>query len=308
MKILITGGAGFLGTNLIKKLLERGDEIVVLDNLMTGKIENLAQFGNKVKFVEHDVINPLPELGSFDVIYNMACPASPPAYQRDPLHTFKTSAWGAFNVAEYALKCGAHVLQTSTSEIYGDPLVHPQTEDYRGNTNTVGPRSCYDEGKRAAETILYDFKQSKGLSVSIARIFNTYGPEMAPDDGRVISNFIVQSLQGKELTIYGDGKQTRSLCYVEDNIRGLMMLADKKVFGPVNIGNPDEYTIAQIANIISDKVANGKNIVHSSLPIDDPRQRCPDITKAKAFGWEPTTTLDVGLANTIEYFRKKLEL
>lgn len=307
MNILITGGAGFIGTNLIRVLLDKGDTITVLDNLQTGSVLNLEKFGERIKFIKHDVIEPIPELGSFDVIYNLACPASPPLYQKDPLHTFKTSVWGAFHIAEYALKCGAHVVQTSTSEIYGDPLEHPQTENYRGNTNTVGPRSCYDEGKRAAETIFRDFKECKGLSVSIARIFNTYGPEMSPDDGRVISNFIVQSLKGEALTIYGEGKQTRSLCYVDDTVRGLMLLADKKVFGPVNIGNPDEYTIKEIAEIIAERLCNGKEMKNVPLPIDDPKQRCPDITRAKELlGWEPRISLTFGLDETIKYFQERM--
>lgn len=307
MKILITGGAGFIGTNLIRKLLERGDIITVLDNLQTGHLLNLEQFGNKVKFIKHDVIEPLPNLGSFDIIYNLACPASPPLYQKDPLHTFKTSVWGAFHVAEYALHCGAHVVQTSTSEIYGDPLEHPQTENYRGNTNTVGPRSCYDEGKRASETIFRDFKEYKGLSVSIARIFNTYGPEMSPDDGRVVSNFIVQSLKGEGVTLYGEGEQTRSLCYVDDTVRALLLLADKKIFGPVNVGNPDEYTIKEIAEIITKRLSNTTAIKKMPLPADDPKQRCPDITRAKELlGWEPTTNLEEGLEKTINYFQKRL--
>ena len=302
---LVTGGAGFLGSHLVDKLLSMGRRVIALDNLQTGSMENIERFEDNpsFSFVKHDVIDPY----SFEAarIYNLACAASPPRYQKDPLHTFKTNIFGALNAVEAAKKRQARILQASTSEVYGEPLVHPQSEGYWGNVNPVGLRSCYDEGKRGAETVLSDSQRSFGSDVRIARIFNTYGPRMQPDDGRVVSNFIVQALQNKNLTIYGDGSQTRSFCYVDDLIDGLIALMEHngKAGAPVNLGNPEEFTMMALAELILELTGSRSKIDYRELPADDPTQRKPDITRAGVLlGWQPSTTLVEGLKPTIAYF------
>lgn len=310
-RVLVTGGAGFLGSHLCRRLLVEGSEVICLDNFLTGCPAAVADLLGMPGFslVEHDVIDALPRLPRLDVIFNLACPASPPQYQKDPVHTLRTCVVGACNVLEAARSHGAKVVQASTSEVYGDPLVATQPETYRGNVNPVGPRACYDEGKRCAETLFADYAR-KGLArASIVRIFNTYGPGMPPDDGRVVSTFAVQALTGKPLTVYGDGTQTRSLCHVDDMIEGLMrmMVADDAFFGPVNLGNPDPHTVIALACRIRELARSSSPIEHRPLPADDPMQRCPDISLAKRrLGWEPKIRLNDGLRRTLSHFRNLL--
>ncbi len=303
-KNLITGGAGFLGSNLIEKLIRNKEYVICLDNCFTGRKSNIEKFidSDYFEFVEHDVLDPINL--KVDKIWHLACPASPKNYQKDPIRTLKTSFIGTYNMLELALKQKARILLASTSEIYGDPKTHPQMEDYNGNVNTTGIRSCYDEGKRAAETLCFDYGRTKNVDVRIVRIFNTYGPYMQPDDGRVVSNFIVQALEDKAITIYGDGNQTRSFCYVDDLIQAMTLTMNSDYKMPINIGNPKEFTINQLANIIKKKISNDLKIVYKPLPEDDPIQRCPDISKAKKIlGWEAKISLEVGLDKTIDYFR-----
>lgn len=307
--ILVTGGAGFLGSHLCERLLERGDSVICLDNFFTGRKQNIAHLLSNPRFelIRHDIVQPIAL--EADQIYNLACPASPVAYQYNPIKTIKTSTVGVVNVLGLAKRCKARILHASTSEVYGDPTVHPQPESYWGNVNPLGPRSCYDEGKRVAESLCMNYHQEHNLEVRIIRIFNTYGPRMDPNDGRVISNFITQALRGQPLTIYGDGMQTRSFCYVDDLLRGMMLLMDQdKETGPVNIGNPGEYTMLQLAEQVLKQIPDSKSrIVHEPLPQDDPKQRCPDITKARSLlGWSPTVDLQEGLARTVEYYRSEL--
>lgn len=308
-RILVTGGAGFIGSNLCYKLLEEDNYVICLDNLFTGNkknIENLITNKN-FEFIQHDVVNSLDI--EVNQIYNLACPASPPFYQLDPIKTIKTNVLGAINMLELAKKNNATILQASTSEVYGEPLVHPQPENYRGNVNPIGIRACYDEGKRAAETLFFDYYRQYGLNIKVIRIFNTYGSNMNPDDGRVVSNFIVQALKSEDITIYGNGTQTRSFCYIDDLIDGIikMMNSDNKFIGPVNLGNPSEFTIEQLARKVLEKIDTSSKIIYKPLPQDDPTQRKPVIDLAKQMlNWEPMTSLDDGLDKTIEYFKKVL--
>jgi UDP-glucuronate decarboxylase len=306
MRILITGGAGFLGSHLCARLLNEGNEVICLDNFFTGRKKNIAHLLNNPDFelVRHDVTNPFHF--EVDQIYNLACPASPPHYQHNPIKTTKTSFLGAMHSLGLAKRVGARVFQASTSEVYGDPEVHPQPESYKGSVNPIGIRSCYDEGKRVAETLFFDYHRQHGTEIRVVRIFNTYGPQMLPDDGRVVSNFIVQALAGKDLTIYGDGTQTRSFCYVDDLIEGFVRLMNHPTLqGPVNIGNPGEFTMLQLAELVLKKIGGRSKITFHPLPGDDPKQRRPDITLAKAeLGWQPKISLEDGLEPTIEYFRK----
>lgn len=306
--ILIAGGAGFLGSRLCGRYLEYGCRVTCLDNLSTGRLSNLSHFMENpdFSFVLHDVIDPIKSDSHFDYIFNMACPASPPKYQSDPIQTMKTNLYGAFNLLDLASRTKARILQASTSEIYGDPDVSPQQERYQGNVNTVGPRSCYDEGKRAAETIFHEHRECLGIDLRIARIFNAYGPGMDPEDGRVVSNFINQALAGQPITIYGDGSQTRSFCYLEDMVDGLIALMHSPAtsFEPINIGNPDEFTVAELAALVLEKIPSGSKIVHVDLPMDDPKQRRPDIGRAQRhLGWFPKIDLAQGLDRTIDYFK-----
>ena len=307
MRILVTGGAGFLGSNLCKRLAkDPGNYIICLDNLQTGRMENIRELMDlsNFQFVEHDIVEPIGL--AVDQIYNAACPASPPAYQTDPVHTLKTSVLGMLNMLELARQNDAAVLQFSTSEVYGDAQVHPQPETYRGNVDPDGPRACYDEGKRAAETLCFDYHRRYGTKVKVVRIFNTYGPGMDPDDGRVISNFVNQALRGEPITVYGDGKQTRSFCYVDDLLEGIcrMMAAPGEVTGPVNLGNPEEFTMLQLAEEVLRRTGSRSKLMFRPLPTDDPKQRRPDITLAKQLlDWEPKVPLGEGLARTIEYYR-----
>lgn len=308
-KILVTGGAGFLGSHLCDRLLSEGHEVICLDNLYTGRIENINHLFSDphFEFIHHDVVDPY--FFEVDQIYNLACPASPPHYQKDPIFTSKTSFSGALNALELARSTGAKVLQASTSEIYGDPLTHPQSEDYWGNVNTTGIRSCYDEGKRIAESLFFDFHRSYGVTIKVARIFNTYGPRMDPQDGRVVSNFIVQTLQGKPITIYGNGHQTRSFCFVDDLIDGLVRLMNSvdDVTGPINLGNPDEFNMLELAELVSLRLNTKKEIRFLDLPMDDPQQRKPNISRAQnSLGWSPKVSLEEGLVSTIEYFQTEL--
>ncbi|MBO32296.1 MAG: NAD-dependent dehydratase [Rhodospirillaceae bacterium] len=305
-RILVTGGAGFIGSHLCHRLVEEGSDVICLDNYFTGTKDNVADLMNRINFelMRHDVTFPL--FIEVDEIYNLACPASPIHYQYDPVQTTKTSVHGAINMLGLAKRCGAKIFQASTSEVYGDPTVHPQAEDYRGNVNPIGPRGCYDEGKRCAETLFFDYYRQHQLNIRVARIFNTYGPRMRPDDGRVVSNFIVQALQGNPLTIYGDGSQTRSFCYVDDLVEGFirLMAASDDVTGPINLGNPGEFTIKQLAELVIDMTGANSELVNEQLPEDDPLQRCPDISLAKEkLDWQPTIELEKGLGKTIEYFR-----
>lgn len=306
-KILVTGGAGFIGSHLCRRLLDEGNKVICLDNMFTGTYDNIRELYARpgFEFVNADVINPMHI--EVDEIYNLACPASPVQYQYDPVMTTKTSFLGALNMLELARKMGAKILQASTSEIYGDPLVHPQTEDYRGNVNTIGPRACYDEGKRVAETLFSDYRRMYGTDARIIRIFNTYGPHMLENDGRVVSNFIMQAIHNKNITIYGDGTQTRSFCYVDDLVAGMIAAMNKADFtGPVNLGNPCEMTILELAKMIIRKTGSGSQIVYRPLPVDDPVKRKPDISFArKELGWEPQTDIEQGIGKTIEYFRMK---
>lgn len=309
-KILVTGGAGFLGSHLCDRLLQQGNHVLCVDNYFTGNKRNIEHLISNPYFeiIRQDICMPL--YVEVDEIYNLACPASPKYYQKDPIQTMKTSILGAYNLLGLAKRTGAKILQASTSEIYGDPEIHPQPETYWGNVNPLGIRSCYDEGKRAAESLFMDYHRQHNVKIKIIRIFNTYGPKMAADDGRVVSNFIVQALKGQELTVYGDGSQTRSFCYVDDLVEGIirMMNTQDNVIGPVNLGNPGEFTMLELANLVKQKTKTDANIIHKSLPQDDPKQRKPDITKAKFFlNWEPKIDLNTGLDNTIEYFRSILQ-
>ena len=304
-KSLITGGAGFLGSNLAKKLLEANEEVICLDNFFTGRKNNIEQFLNNPKFkcIDHDVVEPIDI--DVDKIWHLACPASPINYQRDPIKTTRTSFLGTYNMLELAHKKQAKLLFASTSEVYGDPKVHPQSENYNGNVNTTGIRSCYDEGKRIAETLCFDFGRIKNCKVRIVRIFNTYGPGMQADDGRVISNLIVQALKGEELTIYGNGEQTRSFCYVDDLIEGFILAMNSNYKMPINLGNPSEVSINKLSKIITKKINKDLKIIYKDLPEDDPTQRCPEIDLAKKeLGWQVKINLDQGLDKTIEYFKK----
>lgn len=308
--ILITGGAGFLGSNLAELLIGRGHHVYCADNFHTGRRANLNSLhsSNRLTVFEHDIKNGLPDsLPPFQEIYNLACPASPIHYQSDPVSTALVNSQGALNVLTRAERDGARVFHASTSEVYGDPEVHPQPESYWGNVNPVGPRSCYDEGKRFAEALFTDFARTRGLTVRIVRIFNTYGPKMQPDDGRVVSNFIMQALLGRPLTMYGDGSQTRSFCYVDDLIRGFDLLMRSDANGPVNIGNPGEFTVEELANLVLELTGSNSSLVRLPLPKDDPRRRKPDITRARnEIGWQPQVDLREGLIRTIEYFDAEL--
>lgn len=307
--ILITGGAGFIGSNLCKKLHSNGNNIICMDNFYTGTYENIKELANKDYFtvLNHDVTTPYDFY--IDEIYNLACPASPPFYQRTPIETFKTGIFGAINALELATKYNGKVLQASTSEVYGDAKVHPQPESYWGNVNPDGIRSCYDESKRGAETLFFDYSRIYKTNIKVIRIFNTYGPGMNPDDGRVVSNFIIQALQNKDITVYGDGSQTRSFCYISDLIDGIikMMNSDSTVQGPINLGNPSEFTVLELAEKIIQLTRSKSKIIFEKLPQDDPKQRKPDITKAKEqLNWEPKVCLEEGLIETIKYFKEKL--
>jgi UDP-glucuronate decarboxylase len=307
-RVMVTGGAGFLGSHLIDRLLEKGCDVLCVDNLFTGAKDNIRHLlGHpNFEFVRHDITFPL--FVEVDEIYNLACPASPVHYQHDPVQTTKTSVHGAINMLGLAKRLGCKILQASTSEVYGDPSVHPQTEDYWGHVNPIGPRSCYDEGKRCAETLFFDYHRQHQLPIKVMRIFNTYGPRMHPADGRVVSNFIVQALRGEPISIYGDGSQTRSFCYVDDLIEGMIRLMDTgpEVTGPVNIGNPNEFTIRELAEQVIALTGSKSEIVQHPLPTDDPKQRQPNIAKAKELlGWEPKVPLVEGLGHTIEYFRQQ---
>lgn len=309
-RILVTGGAGFLGSHLIDELLAKGHEVICLDNLFTGAKRNVDHLHNnpRFEFMRHDVTFPL--YVEVDEIYNLACPASPVHYQHDPVQTTKTSVHGAINMLGLAKRLNCKIFQASTSEVYGDPTVHPQPEDYWGNVNPIGTRSCYDEGKRCAETLFFDYHRQHDLQIKVVRIFNTYGPRMHHADGRVVSNFIVQALMGEPITIYGDGSQTRSFCYVDDMIDGFIKLmdSDDSVTGPINIGNPGEFTMIELAEKVIAMTGSKSKITHKPLPQDDPKQRRPDITRAKdVLGWEPTVDLDEGLSRTIDYFTHHLK-
>ncbi len=309
-RVLVTGGAGFLGSHLCERLLEANCDVICVDNFYTGTKDNIAHLVGRLRFevLRHDVTFPL--YVEVDEIYNLACPASPIHYQFDPVQTTKTSVHGAINMLGLAKRLKAKILQASTSEVYGDPTVHPQTEDYRGNVNPIGPRACYDEGKRCAETLFFDYYRQHKLNIRVARIFNTYGPRMHPNDGRVVSNFIVQALKGAPITVYGDGSQIRSFCFVDDLVSGLigLMGAPDEMTGPVNLGNPTQITIQELAEKIIAKTGSKSEIVFQPLPEDDPLQRQPDISLAKAsLGWEPTVPLEIGLNKTIAYFEKLLE-
>jgi UDP-glucuronate decarboxylase len=308
--ILVTGGAGFLGSHLCERLLARGDQVICVDNYFTGSRQNVTHLLPEPRFelIRHDVTFPL--FVEVDEIYNLACPASPVHYQSDPVQTTKTSVHGAINMLGLAKRTKAKILQSSTSEVYGDPTEHPQTESYRGNVNPNGPRACYDEGKRCAETLFFDYHRQHGTRVKIARIFNTYGPRMHPNDGRVVSNFIVSSLQKKPVTLFGNGEQTRSFCYVDDLIDGLIRLMDSAddVTGPINLGNPHEVTVRELAERVAALTGSSLPFDFQPLPTDDPARRCPDISKAKQLlDWQPTVPLDEGLRRTIEYFRGHLQ-
>ena len=309
MKILITGGAGFIGSHLCERLLNDGNDVLCVDNYFTGIKSNIAHLldSHQFELMRHDVTFPL--YVEVDQIYNMACPASPIHYQYDPVQTTKTSVHGAINMLGLAKRVNARIFQASTSEVYGNPTQHPQTESYWGNVNTIGPRSCYDEGKRCAETLFFDYFRQHNLDIKVGRIFNTYGPRMRPDDGRVISNFIVQALTEKDITVYGKGDQTRSFCYVDDLVEGILRLmkTEKGVTGPMNLGNPIEYTILEIAEIIIDQIGSKSKIIFEPLPEDDPKQRQPDISFAKSeLNWEANTQLKEGLMKTIQYFDQTL--
>ena len=309
-RILVTGGAGFLGSHLCERLVTAGNEVLCVDNFYTGRRHNVGHLlGNpRFELMRHDITFPL--YVEVDEIYNLACPASPIHYQFDPVQTTKTSVHGAINMLGLAKRVKARILQASTSEVYGDPEVHPQTEEYWGRVNCLGPRSCYDEGKRCAETLFFDYYRQHALDIKVARIFNTYGPAMHPNDGRVVSNFIVQALKGHDITIYGDGAQTRSFCYVDDLIEGLirLMATEKGFTGPVNIGNPTEFTIRELAELVLKMTKSRSRLVFKDLPQDDPRQRQPDITLARTrLAWEPKVPLEEGLRRTIEFFTRTLQ-
>jgi UDP-glucuronate decarboxylase len=305
--ILITGGAGFIGSHLSERLLKEGNRVICVDNLFTGREENVAQLESNpnFKFIKHDIISPLEISEKINQIYNLACPASPVHYRENPIRTVKANTIGVINVLGLAKKHGARILQASTSEVYGDPLEHPQKETYWGNVNPIGPRACYDEGKRVAETLFFDYHREHKLDIRVARIFNTYGPRMSPDDGRVVSNFIVQALKGNDLAIYGDGTQTRSFCYVSDLADGLIRLMNaENLTGPVNLGNPLELTVKDIAEKIIALTGSKSKIIYKALPENDPKKRRPDITLAKSkLNWEPKIPLEEGLDKTIAYFK-----
>ncbi len=307
--ILVTGGAGFLGSHLCDRLIERGHDVICVDNFFTGRKQNIAHLMGNPQFeiIRHDIVQPLTV--EVSQIYNLACPASPVAYQYNPIKTIKTSSVGMVNMLGLAKRCRARVLQASTSEIYGDPKIHPQREDDWGNVNPIGPRSCYDEGKRIAESLCTNYSHAHGVETRIIRIFNTYGPRMDPDDGRVISNFITQALRGEPLTVYGDGSQTRSFCFVDDLIDGMLRLMEHpdNEIGPVNVGNPVEMTMLELAEAIIEVIDSSSQVDFQPLPKDDPTRRCPDISKAQAtLDWEPQVDLKTGLAKTIDYYREEL--
>jgi UDP-glucuronate decarboxylase len=309
--VVVTGGAGFLGSHLCDRLVDRGDDVVCVDNLFTGSKDNIRHLlrNDRFEFKRHDITFPL--YLELDRIFNLACPASPIHYQHDPVQTTKTSVHGAINVLGLAKRVGARILQASTSEVYGDPAIHPQTEDYWGNVNPIGIRSCYDEGKRCAETLFFDYYRQHKVDIKVVRIFNTYGPRMHPNDGRVVSNFIVQALKGEDITIFGDGLQTRSFCYVDDLIEAMlrMMETDFGFTGPINIGNPGEYTMLELAETVLRLSRSHSRLVKRPLPEDDPKQRQPDISMARSvLGWRPTISLEDGLAPTIEYFKRLLKV
>lgn len=308
-RVLVTGGAGFLGSHLCEQLLDRGHDVLCVDNFFSSSRHNVAHLldDHRMELLRHDVTFPL--FVEVDEIFNLACPASPVHYQFDPTQTTKTSVIGAINMLGLAKRLKVKILQASTSEVYGDPIVHPQTEDYWGNVNPIGVRSCYDEGKRCAETLFFDYRRQHDLAIKVVRIFNTYGPRMHPHDGRVVSNFIVQALKGENITIYGDGNQTRSFCYVDDLVEAILRMIDtpKNVTGPINIGNPNEFTIRELAELVIELTGTTGKIVYEPLRSDDPRQRQPDIAKAReVLGWEPKTQLRVGLVKTIGYFDRLL--
>ena len=304
-KVLVTGGAGFLGSHLCDKLLKNGDEVICLDNFYTGQKKNIAHNLNNpfFEFIRHDITEPIRL--EVDQIYNLACPASPVHYQHNPVGTIKTCVHGSINMLGLAKRIGARILQASTSEVYGDPEVHPQTEDYRGSVNPIGVRSCYDEGKRCAETLFFDYNRQHKVDIRVIRIFNTYGPRMHPNDGRVVSNFIVQALSGQNITIYGDGSQTRSFCYVDDLLSGMVALMNNDDFrGPVNVGNPSEFTIAELAEKVVEMTGSKSKLIFEDLPLDDPTRRKPDIALAKKkLNWQPAVDLEAGLKETIKYFK-----
>lgn len=309
--IVVTGGAGFIGSHLCGRLIGEGERVICVDNMFTGSKDNIGHLLNhkNFTFIEHDIIEPLFIEETIDEIYNLACPASPFHYQYNPVRTIKVNTIGMINVLGFAHKHGARILQASTSEVYGDPTVHPQTEDYRGNVNPVGPRACYDEGKRCAEALCFDYRRMHGMEIKVVRIFNTYGPRMTFDDGRVVSNFILQALKGEPITVYGEGTQTRSFCYVDDMVGGLikMMGSEASFTGPVNLGNPHEFTIKELAEKIIALIGSSSVIINKPLPEDDPKQRRPDITLAKnVLKWEPKVQLEEGLKKTIEDFRSRL--
>jgi len=306
-KILVTGGAGFLGSHLCQRLLDEGNHVLCVDNYFTGSIENIRSMMSNPYFevIRQDICMSL--YVEVDEIYNLACPASPKYYQLDPIQTMKTSILGTFNMLGLAKRTGAKILHTSTSEIYGDPKVHPQTESYWGNVNPIGIRACYDEGKRAAETLCFDYNRKHGVDIKVVRIFNTYGPRTGVDDGRVVSNFIIQALRGDPITIYGDGSQTRSFCYVDDMINGLVAMMQSSLTGPVNLGNPGEFTVKELAMMVLRLTQSSSKIVYKDLPQDDPQQRRPNISLARdKLSWEPKVDLETGLKETIEYFRTKV--
>lgn len=308
-KVLVTGGSGFIGSHLCERLLKNGHDVICVDNFFTGRKENIAHLFDHPLFElhRHDITFPL--YVEVDQIFNLACPASPVQYQKDPVQTTKTSVHGAINMLGLAKRVGAKIFQASTSEVYGDPEVHPQTEEYRGRVNPIGPRACYNEGKRCAETLFFDYHSQHKLKIKVGRIFNTYGPRMLPNDGRVVSNFIVQALKNEPITLFGDGEQTRSFCYVDDMIDGILKLMNSadEITGPINLGNPVEISMRQLASIIKELVGSRSTIEYRELPPDDPVRRCPDITKAKdALRWEPKTSLESGLKSTIQYFDQLL--
>ena len=310
MRILITGGAGFLGSHLCERLLDQGHDVLCLDNFFTGRRRNVEHLLEKRRFelLRHDIVDPFK--AEVDRIFNLACPASPVHYQYNPIKTTKTSVMGAINCLGLAKRVQARILQASTSEVYGDPDVHPQPESYRGNVNPIGPRACYDEGKRCAETLFFDYHRENGVDIRVIRIFNTYGPRMCPDDGRVVSNFIVQALKGEDITLYGDGSQTRSFCYVDDLVEGMIRIMEQeKSVGPINLGNPSEFTIRQLAEKVLEKTSSSSRLIEEPLPEDDPTQRRPDISLVKSLtDWTPQIELDEGLDKTIAYFKKTLSL
>jgi UDP-glucuronate decarboxylase len=310
-RVLVTGAAGFLGSHLCDALIRRGHQVVGLDNYLTGRKDNIAHLLSDTAFemVRHDVRQPY--WAEFDRIFHLACPASPRHYQKNAIATAKVSFLGSLNMLGLARRTGARILHASTSEVYGDPEEHPQKESYRGSVNPIGPRACYDEGKRIAEALFFDYRRQHDVDIKVVRIFNTYGPRMNPEDGRVVSNFVVQALRGHDITIYGDGSQTRSFCYVDDLVRGLLlaMATGRDFTGPVNLGNPDEFTILELAEIVLDVTGSRSRLVRKPLPVDDPRQRCPDIALAReTFGWEPLVKLRDGLERTAAYFERELAL